>query len=337
MKLSEYTRHWLYVKKRAEVKPGSFDALVGTFTRYVEQGIGEKELKEVTEEDVQVAVSDIQLRLSTSVAKKVYYLLKAVFEYAYCKGDVERNPVFLVKSPSYTLKPPEDVVVLTKEEVAKLYIAVDKTYSNGRPVYYYGYAFVLMLCTGVRPCELLGFKWCDVDFENRTISVRRNVVNFKNQTTGKFEVVVQNTLKTKKSKRTLYLNDTAIFALNKLKEYQITKSEYVVAGKDGSFLAPQQLRRTFYRMLDSANIPKHNLYSLRHTFATQLFAKGISLKTISEMLGHTSIRVTADTYVHLVQEVDESTLVLDSLFDLAQEKEEPLELPQTEKQKNIVA
>ena len=50
MKLSEYTRQWLFVKKRSELKPGSFDALVGTFQRYVENGIGEKELKEVTDE-----------------------------------------------------------------------------------------------------------------------------------------------------------------------------------------------------------------------------------------------------------------------------------------------
>ncbi len=325
MKLSEYAWQWLFVKKRAELKPGSFDALVGTFKRYVEKGIGEKELKEVTDEDVQLTVSDVQLSLSTSVAKKVYYLLKAVFDYAYAKGDVERNPTFLVKTPSYTIKPPEDVIILSKEEITKFYYAVDRVYSNGRPVFYYGYAYVLMLCTGVRPCELLGFKWCDVDFDSRTISVRRNVVTFKNQTTGKYEVAVQNTLKTKKSKRTLYLNDTALYALQKLEQHQIVKSQYVVAGKDGGFLAPQQLRRTFYRMLDSVSIPKHNLYCLRHTFATQLFAKGISLKAISEMLGHSSIRVTADTYVHLVHEVDDSTLVLDSLFDIVNVSDESKE------------
>ena len=315
MKLNEYARRWLSLKKKAELKPGSFDALTGTFTRYIEWGVGEKELTEITDEDVQTVVTEIQLKLSTSVAKKVYYLLKAVFDYAYIKGDVVRNPVFLVKTPSYTLKPPEDIVVLSREEITKLYYAVDRVYSNGRPVFYYGYAFILMLCTGVRPCEVLGFKWCDVDFDNRTINVRRNVVTFKNQSTGKYEVVVQNTLKTKKSKRTLYLNDTAVYALEKLKAYQVTNSQFVVSGKDGGFLAPQQLRRTFYRMLDSVSVPKHNLYCLRHTFATQLFAKGVSLKAISEMLGHTSIRVTADTYVHLVHDVDESTLVLDSLFD----------------------
>lgn len=317
MNFNDYARNWLYIKKRGEVKPGTFDVLVGTFERYIKDSIGLQELTEITDADVQTLISDIQYRLSTSVAKKVYYLLKAVFDYAYAKGEIERNPTFLVKTPSYVLKPPEDIVVLSKEEITKLYFAVDRVYSNGRPVFYYGYAYVLMLCTGVRPCEVLGFRWCDVDFENRTISVRRNVVTFKNQTTGKYEAIVQNTLKTKKSKRTLYLNDTALYALRKLEQHQIAKSEYVVAGKDGSFLAPQQLRRTFYRMLDSVSIPKHNLYCLRHTFATQLFAKGISLKAISEMLGHSSIRVTADTYVHLVHEVDESTLVLDSLFDIS--------------------
>lgn len=196
---------------------------------------------------------------------------------------------------------------------------------------------MLILCTGVRPCEALGFRWSDVDFENRTISVRRNVVTFKNHTTGKHEVLVQNTLKTKKSKRTLYLNDTALYALKKLKQYQITKSQYIISSKDGGFLAPQQFRRTFYRLLESVDIPKHNLYCLRHTFATQLFGKGISLKTISEMLGHTSIRVTADTYVHLVQDVDESTLVLDSLFDLSTDKQEPLELPKRPEKQEFVA
>ncbi len=316
--MSEYTHRWLYLKKRAEIKPGSFDTLVSTYQRYIEDGLGKMELTEISDEDVQAVITDIQVRLSTSIAKKVYYLVKSVFNYAYAKGDVERNPVLLVKTPSYTLKPAQDVEILSKEQIAKFYLAVEKTYSNGRPVFYYGYAYVLMLCTGVRPCEALGFKWSDIDVDNRTIVVRRNVVTYKDHTTGKHEVIIQNTLKTKKSKRTLYLNDTALYALEKLKEYQIKDSLYVVAGKDGSYLAPQQFRRTFYRMLDSVCIPKHNLYCLRHTFATQLFAKGINLKSISEMLGHSSIRVTADTYVHLVQEVDESTLVLDSLFDLAE-------------------
>lgn len=319
--MSEYTHRWLYVKKRAEVKPGSFDTLVSTYQRYIENGLGKMELTEISDEDVQAVVTDIQVRLSTSIAKKVYYLVKSVFNYAYAKGDIERNPVLLVKTPSYTLKPAQDVEILSKEQIAKFYLAVEKTYSNGRPVFYYGYAYVLMLCTGVRPCEALGFKWSDIDVDNRTIVVRRNVVTYKDHTTGKHEVIIQNTLKTKKSKRTLYLNDTALYALEKLKEYQIKESQYVVAGKDGSYLAPQQFRRTFYRMLDSVCIPKHNLYCLRHTFATQLFAKGINLKSISEMLGHSSIRVTADTYVHLVQEVDESTLVLDSLFDLANQND----------------
>lgn len=324
MKLSEYTHRWLYIKKRAEIKPGSFDTLVSTYHRYIEDGLGGMELTEVTDEDVQTVITDIQIRLSTSTAKKVYYLVKSVFNYAYAKGDVVRNPVLLVKTPSYTLKPAQDVEILSKEQIAKFYVAVEKTYSNGRPVFYYGYAYVLMLCTGVRPCEALGFKWSDIDVDNRTIVVRRNVVTYKDHTTGKHEVIIQNTLKTKKSKRTLYLNDTALYALEKLKEYQIKESQYVVSGKDGSFLVPQQFRRTFYRMLDSVGIPKHNLYCLRHTFATQLFAKGINLKSISEMLGHSSIRVTADTYVHLVQEVDDSTLALDSLFDLANQNDDSI-------------
>lgn len=317
--LNQYIYEWLYVKKISEVKPATFSSIVAVYQRYIEPSkVGERELTENTDIDIQLLLNNLLSKgLSISVIKKVRDLLGAVYKYAYAKGDVGRNPVLLVKTPHISLRPPKEVVILTVEQVRRLDNEIKRTYSTGAPVWYYGEAFNLMLNTGVRPCELLGLMKSDVDSESRTLSINRNIITYRNYVTGKNETIIQNTLKTKKSRRSIYLNNKAIQSIDKLVEYQKCSSDFLVSSKNGGYLEPQQLRRTFYRMLENADIPKNNLYCLRHTFASLLFSKGVDLKTVSEILGHASIRITADTYIHFILKTSDSTKVLDEIYTAA--------------------
>ena len=72
------------------------------------------------------------------------------------------------------------------------------------------------------------------------------------------------------------------------------------------------LREHFTAFLKRAGIEKTGIHSLRHTFASNLFARGVDVKTVSHLLGHSSVKITYDTYIHLIKGVDhEAVAVLD--------------------------
>ena len=62
----------------------------------------------------------------------------------------------------------------------------------------------------------------------------------------------------------------------------------------------QRVERTFARILSNVGIEQAGPHSLRHTFASMLFAQKTDVKTVSELLGHASIQITLNTYVHLI-------------------------------------
>lgn len=82
-----------------------------------------------------------------------------------------------------------------------------------------------------------------------------------------------------------------------------TKEQFVFPSQRGRPLNMQTLAETVFQpALAEAGIPRMRLHDLRHTYASLLIANGESLKYIQEMMGHTSIKVTADTYGHLLRE-----------------------------------
>ena len=82
--------------------------------------------------------------------------------------------------------------------------------------------------------------------------------------------------------------------------------------RNGDVVPPDRFERTFYSILKRAGIEKTGMHALRHTFASNLFAKGVDVKTVSHLLGHSSVKITYDTYIHLIKGVDrEAVAVLD--------------------------
>jgi integrase len=97
----------------------------------------------------------------------------------------------------------------------------------------------------------------------------------------------------------------ALSAIITMYANKISKSHYVVHDKRGELVSPNNFSKGLNAVLDLAGIKLPsgtNVHALRHTFASMCFAAKLPIRTISELLGHSSVQITMDTYIHLIQE-----------------------------------
>ena len=151
--------------------------------------------------------------------------------------------------------------------------------------------YYIELATGLRRGELLGLKWEDLDLEQCTLRVQRQVSRINGE-------VVEAPLKTKNSYRTISLGEDAVGILKKQKK-KCGDSEYVFPSPTGGPISPDSVIQMLHRVLKRAGLPKVRFHDLRHTFATVALQNGVDIKTVSGMLGHYSAGFTLDTYAHV--------------------------------------
>lgn len=162
---------------------------------------------------------------------------------------------------------------------------------------------------GLRRSEVLGLKWDAIDFTRKTISIRHKVIEA--EIDGKYVPVGEDVLKTKSSFRTLPLIPEIEILLLKEKEKQemyrrlFKKSycrdclDYICVDQTGKLLRPNYVTEHFAWVIEKYNLKKIRFHDLRHTCASLLLSKGISMKQIQVWLGHSTFSTTADIYAHL--------------------------------------
>ena len=305
-----YFANWLQQYQYPRLKPSSYDRLESTVVNHIYPHIGGLKIDRVTRDQVQTLINQLyqKEKLSYSSVKKVYVALNACYKHALIEGVVSRNPCVGVTLPSPKERTKE-IQAMTEDEIERMknkILSSPCCYSN---------AYLLILNTGLRMGEALSLRWDDVDFDNKTITVTKNNVlikkrNISGESIGGYELQTQNSTKTANGNRLIPINRTAEEALLALKENNSTP--YVIANSRQKQVLPSNFERSFQRILTSAGIAPYGVHALRHTFASMLFSKGIDVKIVSKLLGHSSVKITYDTYVHLFEEdINHVTDVLD--------------------------
>nr|WP_320147882.1 tyrosine-type recombinase/integrase [uncultured Anaeromusa sp.] len=160
----------------------------------------------------------------------------------------------------------------------------------------------LSVALGLRRAEALGLCWEHVNFETGTISIRKTLVMTS------FGPILQ-TPKTKNSSRNLpmppkireiLLAEKEKQEANRIvlgKEYQ--NNGFVCCKENGSAYSPNYITHRFTRVLNELPVTKIHFHELRHTYATLSLENNVPLKVVSELLGHSTISITANTYSHV--------------------------------------
>lgn len=170
--------------------------------------------------------------------------------------------------------------------------------------------WVLAVTAGLRSAECRGLVWSDIDWDNASLTVAGTLHRSRegDPDYDEDDPWVRRPPKTAKSRRTVPLAPIAIEALRVQQERQAAARGGAIDGYvfrtvngypiDGSNVLPE-----LYAELDRLGLPRVTFHDLRHSAATVLFGAGVALPVIADLLGHSTIRVTADLYRHRVPEL----------------------------------
>ncbi len=292
--LGEWLDEWLTEIKAVDgTRQSTLARYRGVVDNQIKPGLGRLRLEKVAPRDVQRFLASLGESLSTASVTKVHGVLRVALSDAERMDLVVRNVAKSVRPPAIKMQERRS---LTVQEAQRFLEVVEPDRLEG--------VFVLCLTLGLRRGEVLGLRWDDIDPARRTLTVARSL----QRVGGELRMVEP---KTARSRRVLPLSELALRALERQRVRQAGErlkaevwrdSGLLFASTIGTPLEPRNVNRRFEELRDRAGLPWLRLHDLRHGCATFLLAQGVEPRTVMEVLGHSTYRLTMDLYGHVLPE-----------------------------------
>jgi integrase len=260
---------------------------------HIVPAIGRKKLAALTTSDVdRLLSSKIDAGLAVSTVRRIRSVLAQAIDQGIRWGAVNRNVASLARAPRAQRK---EGRTLTPEQ-AHAFLEQLSGHRNEA-------LYALMLSVGLRRGEALGLRWDDFNERTGVIQVRRQL---QRETTG---LVLKDT-KTARSRRAINLPRPMLKMLKAHRTQQAvdglalgaawTDTGYIFTSSVGTPIDPRNLLREFKSICAGAGLGNWHVHELRHSAASLMLAMGVPIQVVSEVLGHASIRMTADVYGHIL-------------------------------------
>lgn len=236
--------------------------------------------------------------LSAKTINDLVSMLNQILIFAQKKGYVMGYVPDIIKPKQEQ----QELTVLTKSEQKELvrYLQQDTDAIK--------LGVLISLYTGIRLGELCALKWSDIDVQEGTLKIDKTIQRIKNTdkyATTKTKIIIDKP-KSQKSIRVVpipsFLHDKLLSQRNRS-----FNNSYLLTGNN-TYIDPRTYQKHFKRILKGANIREVNFHALRHTYATRAIESGIDIKTLSELLGHSSVKFTLDRYIHSSTELKKESV-----------------------------
>jgi len=289
--IDELIYKWLFQIKKNEIKPSSFQSYEGTYRNYIkESDIAGLKVYNTKSIQLQEYYNKLGKTKTYSQIKKLNKLLKQFFFYAEREGFILKNPCNNITIPNKTVKKAtEEEIEYFNEDEIKQIIQAFKGHKLEKLV-------ITALGTGLRQGELLALKWENVHLDEKYLDVKESVkkVYVFDEEGNKSLQTVYNTPKTQNSVRRVDLPDKIVSLLS-----SIEKDSEFVFSDNGEPISAKTVFGNWKKVLNAHNIPYRKFHTCRHTYATMLLTKGVDLKTVQDLMGHSDIAIT-QIYLHVL-------------------------------------
>lgn len=285
---------WLNSKSNIKIQSKlNYEHLISL---YFKDNVGNIAINKITKEDINIFLTSLKDKIAISTQKKVLYIIKNSLSYAYNNkycGYIDLSDIKF-KSSKKTM------FILSKEEQTILESTL-KEKINIRKI-----CLLLCLYTGLRVGEVCGLKWEDIDFSNKSLIIKRTIQRIKNTNSQNKNktILMESTPKSETSRRIIPIPN---FIIDMLKDFQ-QKDNYFLLSNSEKLYDPRYLESFYSRVLKKCNIKNNKFHTLRHTFATRSIESKMDIKTLSEILGHSSVEITLKLYVHPTYEMKKTSI-----------------------------
>lgn len=225
--------------------------------------------------------------LSPKSVSDVLSILRNILQYA-----EQHNKVIACDARSIHIgrSQKKDLRVLSLDEQKKLcnYLYSDL---NGHNL-----GILLCLFTGIRIGEVCALTWNDISLSDKTIHIRKTLQRIQNHGGGTTKTrIVITSPKSACSIRVIPIPENLVTLLVR---YQTVSTGFFMTNSECKFIEPRTMQNHFKAVLKECSIAPANYHALRHTFATRCVELGFDIKSLSEILGHASVNITMNRYVH---------------------------------------
>lgn len=299
LKYAYWLNEWLSLKK-LKVKDSTYIRYRNSIDNHIKPHLGKYQIDKISTGLMENFISDLMSSgklngkggLSTKTITDILLIIKESFRYAQDHGvsTICSFDNIALKKPTHETR------VLNYSEMRTLLEHIT------RDLDLYKLGVFLCLFTGIRIGELCALQWKNISLTDKTIKIQQTMQRLQSDDLNdiyKTRIIVTEP----KSYASLRIIPIPDFVVDVMKPYQQNSNAYFLSGECKSFVEPRTMQNHFKKYLFECGIADANFHSLRHTFATRCVEAGFDVKTLSEILGHSSVKITLDKYVHSSMEL----------------------------------
>ncbi len=283
---------WIH-KLRPQIKESSYIKYRNMARNYLVPELGDFLWVELRREDIELFCNEMLLNggqkgkgLSQKTVSDLLSMIRNVFRYANICG--------------YPL--PCDISSITVKQRANEFRILSRLEQETLCRYLYSnmnernLGIMLSLFTGLRVGEVCALKWEDISFAEQTIYVHKTMQRIQSESSsGPRTKITISSPKSQCSIRRIPIPGTLV---QLLEQFPSDHEGYILTGSDDKYIEPRILQRHFKKILINTPIEPVKYHTLRHTFATRCVEMNFDIKSLSEILGHASVTITMNRYVH---------------------------------------
>lgn len=284
--VGEYLNYWYNEVASRKLRPLTLQRYEDLIEIYLMEPLGGIRLTALAPEHIQTMLNKIEHKAPSTV-RQVRAVLSSALSQAVKWQKIPHNPAKLVTVPRLVHKEP---TFLTPRQSRRFLRCIAGHYQEG--------VFALGVGLGMRLGEILGLQWQDVDLRKGVLRVRRTM-----QELGSSRI--EGEPKTARSRRTLPLPEFCVEILRRHRTDScglVKPDALVFCTKSGKPHSQTNVRRELHELLTAAGLPTIRFHDLRHTCASLLLSQDVPPRLVMEMLGHSQISTTMNTYTHVIPE-----------------------------------
>ena len=282
-----YAQHWFDVFKKPTVRPLTAKNYEYQLKVHLYPAFGEMMVEDITPTDIQKHLNNCQ-HLAKESQQKQINVLRMIMDMAVEDGFISLNPV-KSKKVHLTNQSRQEREPLTREEMLDAINRIPRVKTTIDRCF-----IAIQALHAMRPCEVLGLKWEDIDLEKGFIHIRRNVVHPTRN------LPVTGDTKTKLSKRAVGISQIALPYIQEASKSPHRGEDYIFGG--ASPLTYTQHRKLTYRIFKQMGLKGVTGYTFRHTIITDIYEITHDANIASAVAGHSKTTTTMNRYAHARQD-----------------------------------